>query len=94
MQKLDAYLSGIWAKSTAVDFSVKALLELSKAPEPEKALEEAVVRKDAGEDITAKQAKEIAQLHKEIERFHCRYISATAQRNGKGVAAGAGGEKR
>lgn len=34
-------------------FSYKALLELSKAPEPEAALSEAVARKEAGEDITA-----------------------------------------
>ena len=55
-------------KRTAVRFSANTLLELTRAPEPEAALSEAVARKEAGEDITAKQAKEIARLHKDLEQ--------------------------
>jgi len=56
-------------KRTAVRFSTKALLELSKSPSPVQALTEANERKEQGESITAKQAKEITTLHKDIERL-------------------------
>lgn len=60
--------SNFGQKESVLSFSTRALLELTRAPEPEAALSEAVARKEAGEDITAKQAKEIARLHKEIEQ--------------------------
>lgn len=53
-------------KPNALGFSGRALIELSKSPDPQAALTEATIRKDAGEEITAKQAKEIAALHKQI----------------------------
>lgn len=51
-------------KATAVAFSAKALIELTKAPDPQAALEEANARKDAGEDVTARVAREIAAAQK------------------------------
>lgn len=52
---------------TRVPFSTKALLALTAAPDPQTALAEATARQAEGEDITVKQAKEIAALHKQIE---------------------------
>ena len=49
---------------TAVRFSAKALIELTKAPDPQSALDEANARKDAGEDVTARVAREIAAAQK------------------------------
>ncbi len=59
-------------KPNAFGFSTRALLELTKAPEPEAALSEAVARKEAGEDITAKQAKEIAEQRFAASSSHLR----------------------
>lgn len=41
-------------KRTAVRFSAKALIELTRAPDPQAALEEANARKESGEDVTAR----------------------------------------
>jgi len=52
-----------FGQNTAVAaFSTKALIELTRAPEPEAALEEVVARKEQGEDITAKQAKALVRI--------------------------------
>lgn len=48
-------------------FSDRALIALTTAPDPQAALSEAEARQAEGESITAKQAKEIAALHKQIE---------------------------
>lgn len=45
-------------------FSDRALIELSRAPDPQAALEEANSRKEAGEAVTAKIAREIAAAQK------------------------------
>ena len=59
-------------KPTAVGFSAIALIELTRAPDPQSALEEATARKEAGEEVTAKAAREIAELtgkeHKNVLR--------------------------
>lgn len=56
-------------KSFAEDFSIKALLELSRSPDPQAALDEANERKEQGESITSKQAKQIADLQKQAEKL-------------------------
>ena len=49
---------------TAVSFSAKALIELTRADDPQAALVEANERKEAGEEVTAKVAREIAAAQK------------------------------
>ena len=53
--------------ATRVAFSNHVLIALTTAPDPQAALAEAEARKESGEDITVRQAKEIAALHKQIE---------------------------
>lgn len=52
--------------ATRVAFSNHVLIALTTAPDPQAALAEAEARQAEGESITAKQAKEIASLHKRI----------------------------
>ncbi len=70
--KLMSIYQSFGQNTHACVFSARALLELSKAPEPEAALSEAVARKEAGEDITAKQAKEIAEQRFAASSSHLR----------------------
>jgi hypothetical protein len=53
-------------KLSNLKFPQQVLLELSKADDPQEALAEANERKEAGETITAKQAKEIAELQGQV----------------------------
>ena len=64
---MNAYLNGGF-ELVQSDIGESAICLLTAPSVPESAREEAVARKDAGEDITAKQAKEIADLHKELEQ--------------------------
>jgi hypothetical protein len=54
------------AESAFLNFPRQVLLELSHAPDPQEALEEANERKESGETLTAKQAKEIAELQRQV----------------------------
>jgi hypothetical protein len=53
-------------KLSDLKFPQQVLLELAKADEPQEALAEANERKEAGETLTAKQAKEIAELQRQV----------------------------
>ena len=47
--------------SARADISSKVLIELTRAPDPQAALEEAVARKDSGETVTVADAKEMVR---------------------------------
>lgn len=64
----------------ASPFSANALIELTRADDPQAALAEANERKEAGEEVTAKVAREIAAAQKAQREAEERAESAEAER--------------